>query len=251
MTYQQGQISLLGKNGLIEAKLNKLLYILNATLAKTIPKKNCKRKFKYPPWWDEKLTILRSKCRKLAKNKTPAGRDLYTSLRREYKNDIVTAKREGWIKFTSEIKHPSDVSKLIKSFNNCKNNALGLLKKNSDGDYCDNPTESLNILLGKFFPGHAALSETDIRSRDDAGMDWIVVKNNRLDKTFTIKKVKAAFAHMGSYKSAGPYGFKPIVMKHFGPRALGCITNIFKQFTQQGTSLLSFVNQKWSSFRSH
>ena len=72
---------------------------------------------------------MRSKCRKLAKNKTPAGRDLYTSLRREYKKAIVTAKREGWIKFTSKIKHPSDVSKLIKSFNNCKNNALGLLKK--------------------------------------------------------------------------------------------------------------------------
>ena len=40
-----------------------------------------------------------------------------------------TAKREGWKKFTSKIKHPSDVSKLIKSFNNSKNNALGLLKK--------------------------------------------------------------------------------------------------------------------------
>ena len=161
----------------IEAKLNEFLIILNATLTKTIPKKIFKQKFKYPPWWNENLTILRSKCRKLAKNKTPAGRDLYTSLRREYKKSIITAKREGWLKFTSKIKYPSDVSKLIKSFNNCKNNALGLLK-NREGDYCDNPTESLNILLGKFFPGHSALSETEIRSRDNAGMDWIVVKNS-------------------------------------------------------------------------
>ena len=109
-----------------------------------------------------------SKCRKLAKNKTPAGRDLHTSLRREYKKAIVTAKREGWIKFTSEIKHPSHVSKLIKSFNNCKNNALGLLKKEKIGMVIIAiiPHESLNILLGKFFSGHAALSETDIRSRD-------------------------------------------------------------------------------------
>ena len=53
----------------------------------------------------------------------------------------------------------------------------------------------------------------DIQSRDDVGMDWIVSKNSRLDKTFTIKKVRAVFAHMGSYKSAGPDGFKPIVMK--------------------------------------
>ena len=51
-------------------------------------------------------------------------------------------------------------------------------------------------------------------------MDWSVVKNSQLDKTFTIKKVKAAFSHMGSFKSAGPDRIKPIVMKHFGPNAL-------------------------------
>ena len=166
----------------IEEKLNDFLNILNATLTKTIPKKIFKRKYKYPPWWDEKLTILHSKCRKLAKNKTSAGRDQYTTLRREYKKAIITAKREGWLKFRSEIKYPRYISKLIKSFNNCKNNALGLLK-NRDGDYCDNPTEPLNILLGKFFPGHATLSETEIHSRDDDGMDWIAVKNSRLNMT--------------------------------------------------------------------
>ena len=88
---------------------------------------------------------MRSKLRKMAKNKTTEGINSYTSLRREYKKAIKTAKNEGWKKFTSEIKFPSDVSKLIKSFNNSKNNALGLLKK-KDGDYSDNPEESLNIL---------------------------------------------------------------------------------------------------------
>ena len=74
----------------------------------------------------------------------------------------------------------------------------------------------------------------EIRSRDDASMDWIVIKNSRLDKTFTIKKVKAAFAHMGSYKSAGPNSFKPIVMKICGPIALGCITNFFQAIYSTG-----------------
>ena len=80
------------------------------------------------------------------------------------------------------------MSKLIKSFNNSKNNALGLLKKCKDGDYCDNPEESLNVLLNKFFPGHASIPESDIVSTDNDGMEWNVIKNNRLDKTFTIKK---------------------------------------------------------------
>ena len=84
----------------------------------------------------------------------------------------------------------------------------------------------------------------DIRSRDDAGMDWIVVKNNRLNKTFTIKKVKAAFTHMGSYKSAGPDGFKPIMMKHFGPKALGCITNIFQAIYSTGYIPIEFRKSK-------
>ena len=61
----------------IEEKLNDFLNILTATLTKTIPRKIFKRIYKYPPWWDENLTILRSKCRKLAKNKTPTGRDLW------------------------------------------------------------------------------------------------------------------------------------------------------------------------------
>ena len=121
------------------------------------------------------------------------------TLRREYKKAIITAKRDGWLKFTSEIKYPSDISKFIKNLNNSKNNALGLLK-NSAGDYCNNPTESLNVLLSKNFPGHAALSDLEFQKKDCDGMVWKTVKNNRLDKTFTVKKVKAAFAYMGSYK---------------------------------------------------
>ena len=72
---------------------------------------------------------MRSKLCKSAKNKSIDGKIAYSSLRRDYKKAIKTAKAEGWKKFTSEIKFPSDVSKLIKSFNNSKNNALGLLKK--------------------------------------------------------------------------------------------------------------------------
>ena len=72
--------------------------------------------------------------------------------------------------------------------------------------YSDNPEESLNIILNKNFPSHTVVPVTD-------SMDWSKVKNNRLDKTFTITKVKAAFRHMGSFKSAGPDGIKLIVIK--------------------------------------
>ena len=227
----------------IEKKLNDFLMFLEETLLKTIPRKKFKRKYKYPLWWDHNLSILRAKCRKLAKIKTPIGRENYTSLRREYKKAIITAKRDGWLKFTSEIKYPSDISKFIKNLNDSKNNALGLLKNNA-GDYCNNPTESLNVLLSKFFPGHAPLSTLESQIKDCDGMAWKTVKNSRLDKTFTVKKIKAAFAYMGSYKSAGPDGYKPIIMKHFGPKALMCLNSLFQAIYSTGYIPIEFRKSK-------
>ena len=46
---------------------------------------------------------------------------------------------------------------------------------------------------------------------------------------------------MGSYKSAGPDGFKPIVMKHFGPIALGCINNLFQAIYSFCKSKVVFI----------
>ena len=54
----------------------------------------------------------------------------------------------------------------------------------------------------------------------------------------------SAFAHMGSYKSAGPDGFKPLVMKHFGPKALGCINNLFQAIYSTGYIPIEFCKSK-------
>ena len=58
--------------------------------------------------------------------------------------------------------------------------------------------------------GHTDVPEVD-------NLVWSKVRNNKLDNTFTIKKIKNAFHRMGSFKGAGPDGLKPIVMKNFGP----------------------------------
>ena len=49
---------------------------------------------------------------------------------------------------------------------------------------------------------------------------------------------------MGSYKSAGPDSFKPIVMNFFGPIALGCITNMFQAIYSTGYILIEFRKSK-------
>ena len=86
-------------------------------------------------------------------------------------------------------------------------------------------------------PCHTAVPETD-------NMDFTKVKNSRLDKTFTNKKVKAVFCHMGSFKSAGPDGLKPIVMKHFGPKAIRCITKLFQAIYSTG-----YIPRDWRKSR--
>ena len=196
----------------IEQKFNLITNEVNKALELACPKKCCKQKYKFPTWWNQNLSKQRAKMHFLAKKKrSPEGKEAYKALRREYKNAISNAKDEGWKKFTSEINNPSDVSKLIRSFNNSKNNALGLLK-NKQGEYCNNPEDSLSILLNKFFPGHTSVPEVDM-------LEWQRVKNNKLDniKMFTIKKIKAAFNRMGSFKGAGPDGIKPYCNEKLWP----------------------------------
>ena len=82
----------------IEEKFNDFLKFLEETLIKTIPRKKFKRKYKYPTWWDHNLSILRAKCRKLAKIKTPIGRENYTSLRREYKKAKIYCQKRWLVK---------------------------------------------------------------------------------------------------------------------------------------------------------
>ena len=113
---------------MIESNLDTFLSQLNKVLERSCPKKCSKRKYKYPTWWDDNLTQMRAKLRKVSRIGTPEDRTIYISLIREYKKAIKKAKSDGWKQFTSNIKYPSEVSKLIKSFNNSKNNYLGLLK---------------------------------------------------------------------------------------------------------------------------
>ena len=210
----------------IEQKIKQINDEVMKALDLSCPKKRCKSKYKFPTWWNPNISKLRAKLRFMAKKKSPEGRNAYRTLRREYKIAIANAKDDRWKKFTSEINNPSDVSKLIRSFNNSNSNALGLLK-NEQGVYCNNPEDSLSILLNQFFPGHTDVPEVD-------NMVWSKVRNNKLDSTFTIKKIKNAFHRMGSYKGAGPDGLKPIVMKNFGPIALRCISFIFKAIYSTG-----------------
>ena len=53
----------------IEQKLQQLTTEVNKALELACPKKLCKRKYKFPTWWNQNLSKLRAKMRFLAKKK--------------------------------------------------------------------------------------------------------------------------------------------------------------------------------------
>ena len=97
----------------------------------------------------------------------------------------------------------------------------------------NNPEESLNVLLNKFFPGHASVPKTDLASTETDSMDWNIIKNNKLDKTFTIKSKGCIFTY-GVVQKGRPQWYQINHHENFGPRALGCITNIFQAIYSTG-----------------
>ena len=56
-------------NVTIEQKLKQITDEVNKALELACPKKRCKRKYKFPTWWNQNLSKLRAKMRFLAKKK--------------------------------------------------------------------------------------------------------------------------------------------------------------------------------------
>ena len=187
------------------------------------PKRHSNYTGKKPRWWTPELQTLRSKLRNLGKKlHDPLCKQEYKSVRKEYKKCLFNAKRDTWRKYTSSVNSPQDVSKLLKSLNKSNEKLLGLLK-DSEGNYLNDPLESGMVLMARYFPGHKDISE------DKNDKKCTTVKNSHLNtNVFTIHKVKSAFKLFGSFKAAGPDGFKPIVLQHLTNRAIQILTKIYQ-----------------------
>ena len=155
----------------IESYLDTFLTQLSKALELSCPKKRSKYKYKYPTWWDDNLTHLRSKLRKTSRIGTPEIITINISLRREYKKAIKRLNMMGGRNLLPTLNILVKSLKLSSASKNMKNNALGPLK-NKEGVYCNDPVESLNILLNKFFTSHSVVPENDT-------INFSSVKNSR------------------------------------------------------------------------
>ena len=62
---------------------------------------------KQPPWWNKRLTEFRVEVKKwkrrAERNGVEETKEFYRQTKREYKEEILRAKGEGWKKFCTEM----------------------------------------------------------------------------------------------------------------------------------------------------
>ncbi len=194
------------------------------------PRKPC-------PWWTEELEEMRQRLRKAGNmRKSNQDRwDTYVELRREYSTAVENAKKDSWRAFCEKAESAKDISALMKLLEPSVSNGVSLLK---EGDrYTSSPQEALEVLMRTHFPD----------STPDVGDD----RRNKLppDETGVVQfintqKVRVAISSFGNFKSPGPDGLSPVVLKHLGEVEMEYLMSIFKV-----SLAVSYVPVKWREMK--
>ena len=124
--------------------------------------------------------------------------------------------------------------RLIRSLNKSNDNPLGLLK-NSQGQYVDNPDDTVHILMERFFPNHKNVSN-DLNRQVCQTVRHLLLNHS----VFTVNKVKTALKSFGPLKAAGPDKLKPIVLQHLTNKGYKILTHIHRASFSTG-----YIPEKW------
>ena len=82
--------------------------------------------------------------------------------------------------------------------------------------------ETVNHLMDTFFPGSKETSEVSSPRHNklpDHEIEQVI---------FTEQKVAAAFKTFGKQKATGPDQVRPIMMQHFGPKAIKAVIQMYR-----------------------
>ena len=229
-----------GGNDTLDTKAQKLEYCISTAFNYSC-KPSRGKTGKLPPWWTNNLTALKREVfslkRRSARNNNLAILEQYRQARREYKEEIKTAKSKGWKKFCTEMHDTNQMARIQKVLKLGKREEIGSLK-DSQGNYTNTPEETLQVLLDKHFPDKEDTGnepETDT----DTGID-----NFDVYKEITEESVKASISSFKPYKSPGMDGIYPILLQK-GIDFLGkYIVEIYRECILQGKSPARWLETK-------
>jgi hypothetical protein len=123
------------------------------------------------PWWNSKLNQLRSKVRRLGAAKARRNSEEYGEALREFKREVLKAKKNSWRDFCSKADGAKDVANIIKILTkNTDNGDIGLIK-DLNGNFTNSPKETLTVLLDTHLPESKVAPEEEEEEEEETDPD--------------------------------------------------------------------------------
>ena len=200
---------------------------------------------KQPPWWNKRLTELRLEVKKwkrrAERNGVEETKECYRQTKREYKQEILRAKGEGWKKFCTEMNSTTSTARIHKLLKMGKREELGSMK-DSNGKYTDTPEETLKVLLDYHYPDR----EPNINHEPEPDLNLDGLKNLDIDEVINLEAVKAAIKSFKPYKSPGMDGIYPALLQQGLEFLAEHILVIYKECLRTGKSPRRWLETKVS-----
>ncbi|XP_054266948.1 uncharacterized protein LOC128989109 [Macrosteles quadrilineatus] len=175
-----------------------------------------KRTTRNVPWWNERLSKMRCKLRKLF-NTTKRTRDWanYSRALMEYNSETRKSKRKTWRQFCEGIQNLPESARLQKALQRDVPNPLGTLIR-EDGSHTTGMEETLEVLMNTHFRGNTPLGN----STGQHLIPWnrkspreIAMARRFSSKLFKPEVVKWAVESFSSFKSPGGDGIFPALIQ--------------------------------------
>ena len=214
----------------LESTTNKLEKEVLTVLDELAPvrKRFIKERFR---WWTKELQALWDRREDIKKmgNPTPDKRTLLNKLTKDFNKLKRFEKRKAKRTFLSESNTPLLMAKMNKILNSQPRNQIGILRK-EDGSFTESLDESLDLILGKCFPGCTDYNSNSIQELNDikSASDAKGVCLRTPLRYLSIHKIKTSIKSTKTHKACGPDTIKPIVLRNLPSEALVILQSIYE-----------------------
>lgn len=172
-------------------------------------------------WWNGDIERKRKETRRLYNKMKRSGsktdKEAYRRARNLYTQTIRVERQASYRRFTTEIETLPEALRLQKCLKKNSRIANGPLCK-PDGEYTDDDTQALQLLLSTHFPGsHWETDDAAVIDPDEAELPESPVEEHLdqlLDVIITPTRVRCAVMKFAPYKSPGPDGIVPAMLQN-------------------------------------
>lgn len=211
----------------LEEETNYFMEKLRKAMDITCPLKPKKTLIKDACWWKPHLKGLQraqnNAHKKWDKSKSDEDKESWLELRRKYKKEINTCKRNSWLELCASIQNIQSMSKLNKILSRGEQHQLGML--NTASGETKTSAEVVEVLFATHFPGSKDLDKEEaVYDKNNK----IKTKDIPINGVITAEKVFHAIKSFGPNKAAGPDDVKPTVLQHLPNSAIAQLTKLYQ-----------------------